>query len=130
MGCGFKLVEVRACATRRFSKNRAGPPSPWEKLLCHAAAKCNNLADGSVCWDTEPRVAESMTRRAWFQSSAALIAGQSAVRREVDSPPEGREFRTYSPPSPPRGRMIDMHVQTWLQDEMAAVTEVLRTELE
>jgi hypothetical protein len=61
-----------------------------------------------------------MTRRKLIQAAAAVVAGQSAGGRALASPPQGREFRPYTPPIPPKGRIIDMHVHTWFQDEKPA----------
>ena len=58
-----------------------------------------------------------MTRRKLLQAGAGLVAGRAGVRRLAASPPQGREFRPYTPSSPPKGRIIDMHVHPWFQDE-------------
>ena len=58
-----------------------------------------------------------MTRRKLLQAGAMLVAAQSGVKRLAASPPQGREFRPYTPPGPPKGRIIDMHVHPWFQDE-------------
>ena len=58
-----------------------------------------------------------MTRRELLQAGAGLLAGQAAVSRLAAVPPQGREFRPYTPPSPSKGRIIDMHVHPWFQDE-------------
>ena len=79
---------------------------------------CHNLADGDGCVEWEPPVAEvSMTRRKLLRAGAGLVAGQAAVKHLAASPPQGREFRPYTPPRPPKGRIIDMHVHPWFQDE-------------
>ena len=57
-----------------------------------------------------------MTRRKWLQAGVALAAGHGALSRALASPPQGREFRPFKRPTPPMGRIIDMHVHTWFQE--------------
>ena len=114
---GLKVAELRTFAGRDFGQDR-GHRLGATTLMPRDHGVCNNLADGAGGVGMEPPVAEeSMTRRKLLLAGAALVAGQTGMKCLAASPPQGREFRPYTPPRPPKDRIVDMHVHPWFQDE-------------